>query len=125
MKALLLSLFALALAAAPLRAEEIPPEGSLADYQSLLENSPFLSLAFKERLAKAGAAGADRIRFTGYAFVEGEWIVCLEPEAGKPHKWLKVGESIRGHEIESFDEKAQSLTLKKGSIRSTVALKKP
>ncbi len=109
----------------PVQGEPEGASGFIEDYQPLLENSPFLSLAFKERLAKAGASGADKILFTGYAFVEDEWILCLEPEAGKPHQWLKLGDSIGGHTIESFDPDAQSITLQKGSVQSKVPLQKP
>lgn len=117
-------LLALAGTAPPLAAQE-EPAGTIEDYRPLLDNSPFLSPAFKERLAKAGATGADKVVLTGYAFVDGAWLLCIEPEAGKPHQWLKVGDTVGDHTIESFDPEAQSLVLKKGSITTTIALKTP
>jgi len=100
-------------------------EDSLEDYQPLLDDSPFLSLAFKDRLARAGASGANKISFVGYARIDKEWQLCLIPPGTSVAVWTTVGGEVTGFEVTAFDGKKQTVELKKNGVSATLKLSKP
>ena len=98
---------------------------AMEEYQDLLENSPFLSLAFKERLAKAGVGGVNKIDFVGYAMIDGSWRLCIQADASSPPVWVGVGDDIAGFTIMSFQPKKKKILLEKGGIKAERPLEMP
>jgi hypothetical protein len=115
---------ALLLAAMAASAEETAGD-PLAEYRPLLEDSPFLSIAFKERLARSKEGGAEAISFVGFAMVDGSWKVCLLPGGGEPATWTAVGEEISGFRIAGFDPEKRIVRLEKGSVSRDLEMKTP
>lgn len=108
------TLAALSIAAAPLGAMTIE------DYQPLLDNSPFLSVAFKARIA-AEATITD-YSFNGYADIAGAWQLCLINKKDGLASWHAVGADVGGHKITDFNPDTQTITFEKEGISSTIIL---
>ena len=90
--------------------------------QSLVTNSPFQSLEFKERMARAGRSGPRQFSFNGYAKISGEWMVALHDNESKETSWVKIGDDFRSHTIKSFNPKKQNLVLTRNGNEITINL---
>lgn len=100
-------------------------DAELSDYQPLLENSPFLSAAFKKRLADREDGGFAPFSFHGYARDKDGWLVCLFQEKSKKTIWLRVDEEAEGHRLTAFDVEEQKVTIEKDGIEKTIQLETP
>lgn len=107
-------------------AQETPlQEATIEDYRPLLDNSPFLSLAFKDRLAKSESAGINQFSFNGYTRIDDEWRLCLIRKSDNIAFWVRVGEPVDSFTVSDFDPKKQSLTLEKNGIEANLKLEVP
>ncbi len=118
MKPLILSTLLL-LVSLPLRAE------TLEDYQPLLDNSPFLSKAFKDRLANSKATGMNQMTFSGYTKIDGQWRLCFINKKTHLAIWASVGDEIEGIKITRFDPLIHAVTLERGGVANTITMDKP
>ncbi len=100
-------------------------EETLADYQPLLENSPFLSKAFKERLAQSESSGSKNLTLNGYTRAGGEWKLCFIKKKDNLAVWAKVGEVVEGFTIKAFAPGTHSVTLEKSGISTTLKMEQP
>ena len=119
----------LALAAAALCAAALwPPQADAAKrkrkpnpYPSLVENSPFLTPAFKARLGRRDTVS---MSFIGYTQIEGQWLFAVLERKGGKARWLKMEEEKEGIKIERFDEATQTLYLAVDGIGVELKLEK-
>jgi len=100
-------------------------EATLEDYRPLLDNSPFMSQAFKQRLAKAKSEGVKKITFSGYVRDEESWRLLFLWEGGKEVIWAKVGGDLKGFTIKEFSPESHSVIVVKAGIESTIEMDKP
>lgn len=92
-----------------------------APYRSLVENSPFLTPAFRARLVKHDTTS---LKLIGYTRIGRVWYFALiDKKSGKTH-WIKIGEDYEGIKIESFDESAQKIRLTVADISYELTLVK-
>ncbi|MDF7808158.1 hypothetical protein P4E94_11960 [Pontiellaceae bacterium B12219] len=90
-------------------------------YKSLIDNSPFLTPAFKARLGKHDTSS---LKFIGYTQIGTVWhFALIDKKSGKMH-WAKIGEDYEGIKIESFDEKTRSIHLTVADIPYDLTLAK-
>lgn len=90
-------------------------------YKSLIDNSPFLTPAFRARLVKHDTTS---LKFIGYTKIGSVWhFALIDKKSGKTH-WVKIGEEYDGIKIESFDEPAQSIHLTVADIAHDLTLVK-
>ncbi len=91
----------------------------LAAYQSLLDNSPFLTPAFKAQLARRDRTA---IIFLGYTRIGGTLYFALFD--GKPDKtyWLTLNAEEDNIRIERFDEKTERLNITVDGISFELSL---
>jgi hypothetical protein len=100
-------------------------EDSLARFTHLLNDSPFLTLAFKERLAQTERTPTRNLSFTGYAKIDGEWLLCIHNKEIGDFNWVRVGETINDFLVKSFDVKKEKITLVFNNREILLALEKP
>ena len=99
-------------------AEEAQPKAG-KPYQGLVDNSPFLSPAFRARLGKHDPT---TLSFTGYTRIGGLWYFALiERKSGQTY-WLEMEKESNGIQVESFDEAAQMIHLAVGGIGTDLVL---
>lgn len=99
-------------------------EGMAAEtnsYQTLVDNSPFLTPAFKARLGRHDTIS---LTFIGYTRIGDKWFFALLDRKSGNAYWLKADEEVDGIKIERFDEKEQSIHLTIGGIGSDLMLEK-
>jgi len=90
-------------------------------YQSLLDNSPFLTPAFKARLGQRDTVA---LSLVGYTRIGGEWLFAiLDRKTGKS-RWLKLNEEKDGVKIERFDAATAAIHLTVGGIGFDLGLEK-
>lgn len=90
-------------------------------YKSLIDNSPFLTPAFKARLVKHDTTS---LKFIGYTKIGPVWhFALIDKKSGKTH-WIKIGEEYDAIIIESFDETAQVIHLRVADIAHDLTLVK-
>jgi hypothetical protein len=77
-------------------------------YQSLIDNSPFLTPAFK---AKLGQRDGTALSFAGYTRIEDEWLFGLLDRKSGAGYWLKLNEERNGIRIERFEEEKEKIHL--------------
>jgi hypothetical protein len=104
----------------PLKATE-----TIEDYRPLLDDSPFLSQAFKDRIAKSDASGINSYRFVGYTQIAENWRLCLIKKKTNIATWIQVGESIEGYTLKKFAPKHQMLSFEKSGITAKLTIDKP
>jgi hypothetical protein len=90
-------------------------------YKSLVDNSPFLTPAFKARLGKHDTTS---LKFIGYTQIGSVWHFALIDKKSGKTLWLKTDEEYEGIKIESFDEDAQSIHLMVADIAYDLTLAK-
>ena len=78
----------------------------LAPYQPLLDNSPFLTQAFREQLSRRDRAG---IQFLGYTRISGEWFFALYDGKANKSYWLTMDEEEDNIRIERFQRRVERL----------------
>jgi hypothetical protein len=100
-------------------------QSTLEDYRPLLDRSPFLTQAFKERLAKSESEGINNYTFVGYVNLEGQWRLCLINNKTNLPVWLQIGEDIDGYTAAEFTPKSQSIRFEKNGIEATLTIDKP
>lgn len=83
------------------------------NYQSLVDNSPFLTPAFKARLGKRDNVS---LLFMGYTRINGEWHFSVVEKKSGQSQWMKIDVEYNGLKIERFDEKAQSIHVTVGGL---------
>lgn len=83
-------------------------------YRHLLENSPFLTLEFKQQLGNARNRGVANLQFVGYAWADGQWLFALQNRRNRESKWLPLGESFDNARLIRFDEAERVLTINAG-----------
>lgn len=89
--------------------------------QTLIDNSPFLTPAFKARLGRNDAVA---LSFIGYTRIADAWFFAvLDRKSGNAY-WLKIDEEVDGIKIERFDEKEQAIHLTIGGIAADLVLEK-
>lgn len=119
MKALVLSSLLL-LASLPL----LPGE-TLEDYTPLLDNSPFLSKAFKDKLAHGKATGMNVYNFIGYTKIDDKWRLCFIHSKEGTAVWAGVGDQIGDFTVTRFDPFINAVTLERGGVSNTITMDKP
>jgi len=97
-------------------------DSGMEEYRPLLNDSPFLSLAFKERLAQADTEGHRNLAFLGYARLDGEWQFCLYDKRRSNTHWVGLNGSVQGFTVTSFNVRRRTITLEKNSVSVNVAL---
>lgn len=90
-------------------------------YQSLIDNSPFMTPAFKARLGQRDTVA---MSFVGYTRVGTEWFFALLSRKSGKALWLKLNEEEEGIKIEQFDEAARKLHITVGGIGFELMLEK-
>lgn len=100
-------------------------ESPLDRYRALLDDSPFLSMAFKARIAQVDTSAYQNLAFLGFADIDGEWQLCLYNKQRSTTHWVKVGEKVLGFRVASFNENNHTITLEKASVSVTVSLESP
>lgn len=99
-------------------AEDAKPQEE-KPYQALVENSPFLTPAFRARLGKHDPTS---LSFTGYTRIGGVWHFALIDRKSGQTYWLEMDKETNGIQIESFDEAAQRIHLAVGGIGTDLVL---
>ena len=91
----------------------------LSAYQSLLENSPFLTPAFRTQLGRRDRAA---VRFLGYTRVDRTWYFGLyDAKAGKSY-WLTVGEEEDHIRVDRFNARNERLHISVDGISFQLTL---
>ena len=90
-------------------------------YQSLADNSPFLTPAFRARL---GDRDTVALNFIGYTRIGEDWFFALHNRKSDKALWLKMGVEQDGIKIEKFDEETQTIHLAVGGIGFDLSLEK-
>jgi hypothetical protein len=106
---------------APMLANEDP----MARFAPLLNDSPFLTIAFKERLAETVASPIRNLSFTGYAKIDGEWLLCIHNKQSGEFNWMRIEHAIDELLLKSFDPKKEVITLEYQNQQLKLALEKP
>lgn len=98
----------------PAVAEEVAP------YKSLIDNSPFLTQAFRNQLGRRDRAA---IEFRGYTKVDDEWqFGILDTKSGKAY-WLRLHEEEDHILVERFNRSAERLFIKVDGIAVELRLR--
>ena len=85
----------------------------VAPYKSLIDNSPFLTQAFRNQLGRRDRAA---IEFRGYTKVDDEWqFGILDTKSGKAY-WLRLHEEEDHILVERFNRSAERLFIKVDGI---------
>ncbi len=100
-------------------------EEQLARFTPLLNDSPFLTLAFKERLSQTERTPARNLSFTGYAKIDGEWLLCIHDKETGDFNWIRVEDTVSDFLVKSFDVKKETITLVSNNREILLALEKP
>ncbi|MEA2067560.1 MAG: hypothetical protein U9P12_00010 [Verrucomicrobiota bacterium] len=90
-------------------------------YQSLVDNSPFLTPAFRARLGERDTVA---LNFIGYTRIGEEWFFAVHNRKSGQALWLKMGVEQDGIKIEKFDEETQTIHLVVGGIGFDLVLEK-
>lgn len=90
--------------------------------QALLANSPFMSKAFKERLAKSDTNRARDLAFRGFAGNAGNWLICIHNNKSKESRWVKLGEQVDGITIAEFDPSTMRIKVIKDATSTFLKL---
>lgn len=106
---------------APSFGEEKAKPADDKTYQSLVDNSPFLSPAFKARLVKHDTTA---LSFIGYTKIAAEWHFALIDKKSGETYWLKLNTEQEGIKVERFDEKAQQVHISVGGFGHDLPLLK-
>lgn len=95
--------------------------GKEKPYKLLIENSPFLSPAFKARLGKRDKVA---LSFIGYTKIADEWyFAVVEKKEGKA-SWMKLNVDYGGVKVERFDEAKQQIHVTVSGLGIDLALEK-
>lgn len=94
----LLAGFTIPLTDSAVLAQEADPD-PIAAYQSLLDNSPFVPLEFRER---TNSPTLRRITFHGGLQLEGKWVLCFYDQDRNESVWVPVGEKLREYTVKSY-----------------------
>ncbi len=98
----------------PVQADEVAP------YKSLIDNSPFLTQAFRNQLGRRDRAA---IEFRGYTKVDDEWqFGILDTKSGKAY-WLRLHEEEDHILVERFNRRAERLFIKVDGIAVELRLR--
>jgi hypothetical protein len=100
-------------------------EEQLARFTPLLNDSPFLTLAFKERLAQTERTPTRNLSFTGYAKIDGEWLLCIHNKETGDFNWIRVEDTVSDFLVKSFDVKKETITLVSNNREIPLVLEKP
>lgn len=92
--------------------------------QELLANSPFMSKAFKERLAKSDGNRARDLTFIGFAGDSGSWLICVYNNQSKRAEWVEVGAEVNGVNIAEFDRQGLRIRVIKDATSTYLPLEK-
>lgn len=84
-----------------------------AAVQSLLANSPFMSKAFKERLAKSDTGRIRELSFRGFAGNGDVWLINVYNNKNKQSQWVRLGDQINGITIAEFDKEGLRIKILK------------
>lgn len=103
----------------------LPGTETIETYRPLLNNSPFLTPAFKDRLAKSDATGIRNYQFVGYTQFGQDWKLCLIHKKTQLAKWIGINESIADYTLKEFTPANQTLLFEKEGITTTLTLEKP
>jgi hypothetical protein len=90
-------------------------------YQSLIDNSPFITPAFKARL---GQRDAIAVGFIGYTRIGDQWHIALFDKKSGKALWLRLDEEQEGIKVERFDQAEQQIHLTVGGIGFDLKLEK-
>lgn len=114
-----------ALACAAVASALAPGSGQAEDeadrYRSLIDNSPFLTPAFKARI---GQRDTGALRFVGYTRIGGEWQFAVSDTKANVGYWLKQNEEQNGLKVERFDEKTETIHLTIAGIGVDLSLQR-
>ena len=98
---------------------------TIEDYRPLLNNSPFLSKAFKDRLSKSDAAGINSYQFVGYTQIGETWNLCLINKKTKLATWVEEGKLLEGYTLVSFSPKNKEINFEKDGITAILKIESP
>ena len=97
------------------------PADDLAPYQSLLENSPFLTQAFRDQLGRRDRAA---IYFLGYTRIGEEWHFALFDGKADKNYWLTENEEEDNIRVEQFNRRSERLHVNVDGISFELRLHK-
>ena len=98
---------------------------TIEDYRPLLDNSPFLTQAFKNRLANSDATGINHYIFVGYTQIGKNWKLCLINKKTNLATWVEVDGTLEGYILKAFHPKKQTIDFEKDGITATMELEQP
>lgn len=105
--------------------EPSDPTASLAHYQPLFDNSPFLTPEFRERIARTRSAGAREFVFHGYIKLDDDWLFCIYHRKNNLAHWIKLNDTLEGYTLTSFNQEAQTVQFAQGSLKFNLTLDQP
>lgn len=82
-----------------------------ARFKPLVDNSPFITPAFRERMRAGRERGRARIIFHGYARLGEEWVFSLLNTRNGQHYLLPMNKEEDGIRVTGFNENEQRLQL--------------
>ena len=94
-------------------------------YRPLLDNSPFLSQAFKDRLAKSEATGIHHYTFVGYTRIGENWKLCLIHKKTNLATWIEVDDAVAGYTLKAFSPENHTLSFEKNGVTATLTMEQP
>lgn len=111
----------------PATEQTAPDPANEADLvaQELLANSPFMSKAFKERLAKSDTNRTRDLVFRGFAGDGGKWLICVYNNQSKQSEWVELGAQVNGITIAEFDREGMRIKVVKDATSTYLNLEQP
>ena len=91
-------------------------------YKKLVENSPFLTPAFKASLAHLGHRKS--VSWNGYTKVGKTWFFALKHVKSGKHYWVAEGAEADGIKVVSFKPEKELINVKVGEIAFDLSLEK-
>lgn len=101
-----------------------PPEDDVVA-RELLANSPFMSKAFKERLAKSEGSRTRDLAFRGFAGDGSNWLICVYNNQSKRSEWVEIGAQVNGITIAEFDKEGMRIKVVKDATSTYLNLEQP
>lgn len=96
-------------------------EESERPYKSLVQNSPFLTPAFKARLGRRKSVSLN-LKFTGYTKVGDVWFFALRDVKSGKHYWVEENVEQDGIKVVSFKRKQALINVTVGEIDIDLSL---
>jgi hypothetical protein len=90
-------------------------------YKDLVDNSPFLTPAFKERLGRRQSVSL-KLKFTGYTKVGNVWFFALRDVKSGKHYWLAKDVEEDGIKVVAFKPAKELINVMVGEVEIDLSL---